>query len=90
VRAIVTTHSADVRACYDQALARRPSLAGTLSVEFVIGPKGDVTSATVTRSTLGDAAMEDCVVRKARGWRFPAPRGGGTVKVSYPFRFEAH
>jgi len=32
-------------------------------------------------------AVHACVQRRVRQWRFPEPKGGGTVRVSYPWIF---
>jgi hypothetical protein len=31
--------------------------------------------------------VEACLVSRVRQFRFPEPRGGGIVRVNYPFRF---
>jgi len=38
---------------------------------------------------VGNAAVEQCVAQAVRRWRFPAPRGGGIVVVSYPILVRA-
>lgn len=85
IRRIVRAHINQVRYCYNEGLQKDPKLAGRLSVEFVIGPSGSVTSAKVESSELKDAKVADCVAKAIRTWKFPAPNGGGQVKVSYPF-----
>jgi hypothetical protein len=82
-----------VKECYDQGLARRPDLAGRLIVEFTIvgepGIGGLVTTSTIADegSTISDPGMRECVQETLYGARFPAPAGGGEVKVHYPFAF---
>jgi len=34
-----------------------------------------------------NANVEECVLRVVRRIRFPAPKGGGEVIVTYPFMF---
>ena len=71
--------------CYQKQLAVKPKLAGTITVSFVISGEGTVTSAKA--SGLGDEPVETCVADVVRTIRFPKPKGGGVVNVSYPFTF---
>ncbi|MFO8071165.1 MAG: AgmX/PglI C-terminal domain-containing protein [Polyangia bacterium] len=87
IRRIVHRHMNEVKFCYQRALASRPELEGRIAVKFVISGKGTVQAAAVSRSTVGNAAMESCVVNAARRWTFPQPEDGGVVIVTYPFGF---
>ena len=40
------------------------------------------------QSTMGNN-VDECVLRVIRQLKFPSPRGGGVVSVSYPFVFTA-
>jgi len=42
IRRIVHQHMNEVKFCYDQELARKPTLAGRISVQFAISPVGQV------------------------------------------------
>ena len=77
-----------IRYCYQRALTETPTLAGKLTVKFVIAADGTVSSATTKASTLDNAALESCVNGRVMRFSFPAPAGGGIVIVSYPFVFE--
>lgn len=87
IRRTIRRHINEIRYCYEQALPRKPSLAGRLAVSFVILPNGTVTAAALAQDTLSDARTSSCVLDAARRWSFPQPEGGGLVKVSYPFTF---
>jgi hypothetical protein len=79
----------NVRACY-QATVRvihRPQ--GTVSTQFLIAPNGRVASACIVESELKDSEIETCLAYEILTWRFPEPREGGCVVVSYPFDFTA-
>ncbi len=78
-----------IRLCYERQLGRRPNLRGKLSVKFVIAKDGSVSSATSRNDTLKDDAVSSCVHERFRRMRFPEPRGGGIVVVSYPLVFDA-
>ena len=72
----------ELRYCYESALQRNPTVHGRVSASFVIDATGAVTTATATG--LGDATAESCVANAMRRWAFPAPDGGGVVRVTYP------
>lgn len=77
-----------VRACYERRLRLRPDLSGTVRVRFVVGRGGVVQSVDASEDTTGDAELGVCVVDVVRTLRFPEPRGGGVVSVTYPFAFQ--
>src|SRR5262249_52013830 len=72
VHRVVRSHTGAVRYCYEKELARKPDLTGRVTTHFVIDKNGAVTEATITDSTLGDSAVEDCLLRQIRSWHFPA------------------
>jgi hypothetical protein len=85
IRRVINQHMAQIRYCYEKELTRSPGIFGRVSTRFVIGPNGRVQDAKVPSSTLGNAAVEQCMVQKIRTWKFPKPKGGGIVIVNYPF-----
>ena len=89
IRRVARSHINQVRAVYQRALKRNPSVFnGRLNVSFVIGATGHVTSARVRGGASGTQLARD-LERVVRSWRFPAPRGGGSVSVTYPFFFRS-
>ena len=83
-RRFVSAHARGAVWCYQQALARRPSLRGRVSFRIVIDPRGKVESAAIVTSELHDASLERCVTDLAgRRHFFPAPDDGREVKVTY-------
>lgn len=87
IQRVIREHRREIRACYEGELQRDTSLEGRVLVGFVISPDGAVAGARITESSLNNSTVEDCVARRVRQWRFPEPRGGGTVNVNYPFVF---
>ncbi len=87
IRRVVVRHAAEVLACYTEELKTRATLEGHVTIKLVISGAGKVTTSDVTRSDMNAANMETCVAHTALSWLFPAPEGGGTVAVSYPFVF---
>lgn len=75
-----------LRLCYEEGLRPQPSLAGRVTVKFVIARDGSVASAQNGGSDLPDASVVACVVRAVGGLSFPEPEGG-VVHVSYPITF---
>ncbi len=85
IQRVVRAHLNDVKHCYDQGLARTPSIEGKVVLNFTIGKTGTVVASVVRESTLNDRAVEQCIAGVARRWTFPKPTGEGVVVISYPF-----
>ncbi len=85
IRAEIRRHTNRVKVCYATGLKRSPNLGGRVTVEFTIGATGKVVRSVVRSTTLGDRPVEQCIAKVARSYRFPKPRGGGIVIVTYPF-----
>jgi hypothetical protein len=88
IRRIVRTRFGQLRFCYEKGLKANPSLAGRLSVKFVIGADGAVPTAQDSGSTLSDAAVVSCMVGVFKQMQFPKPQGGGIVVITYPIVFD--
>lgn len=88
IRRVILSHRVQIRYCYEKQLASNPSLAGKVSIEFVIGADGRVTTARVAEQTLADPEVGRCIQSKVKTWTFPNPKGGGVVVVTYPFLFK--
>lgn len=82
VKRVIAYGRGQIRLCYEQAWKKKPSLAGQLVVQFLIGADGHVTTAQVTQKI--DPDLDDCVASHIRRWEFPTP-SGGSVSVSAPF-----
>ncbi len=85
IRRIIRAHINEVRACYNQGLTKDPDLAGRVAIKFVIAPTGKVGSSVVQESTVKDKAVGTCIAKAVKRWKFPKPRDGGKVEVTYPF-----
>jgi TonB family protein len=85
IRRIIRAHINEVRSCYGQGLRKDPTLAGRVVIDFEIESTGKVDTSSVRESTLSDASVGNCIGKAVRRWKFPRPRGGGEVEVSYPF-----
>lgn len=86
---IIRQHQNEIKYCYESELNKNPSLAGKVAVAFTIDPTGAVSDASVTETTLGNSTAESCMLSRIRRWKFPEPKGGGVVAVTYPWIFSA-
>jgi outer membrane biosynthesis protein TonB len=89
VMRVIRTKRNQYRACYEKALQTRRGLEGKIRMAFIVGPSGKVLSAKADQNTMGSPEVAQCISRRMRNWYFPRPRGGGIVKVSYPFIFRS-
>lgn len=76
-----------IRQCYVKRLKVKKNLSGKIKTFWTVNAAGKVDTAEVVESTLKDSRLESCVVKVIQGWRFPKPRGGLPVQVTYPFAF---
>ncbi|MCK6531144.1 AgmX/PglI C-terminal domain-containing protein [Myxococcota bacterium] len=86
---VVKSRLAELRHCYERELSKDPDLSGKVGIRFVIAADGGVSSAAVGSSTMRAGAVGDCLAGRFLRMRFPPPRGGGVVVVSYPLVFRA-
>ena len=89
IRRVINKNRQAIKYCYDKELQKKKDLEGKIVVKFVIAPNGSVVSSSIRESTMGNAAVEDCIAERVKRFKFPAPKGGGIVEVSYPFIFKA-
>jgi TonB family protein len=86
---VIRRNLARFKYCYEKQLNSNPNLSGKVAVYFTIAPTGDVASASIRETSMNDENVESCVVKVMRSLKFPKPRGGGIVVVTYPFVFAA-
>lgn len=86
---VIRRNLGQIRYCYERQLSSNPELYGKLLVKFTINAGGLVMEPKIDSTTLKSAMVEGCVLRRLAGWKFPLPKGGTQVRVSYPFLFKA-
>jgi hypothetical protein len=84
---VVKAHWAGVTYCYEKEVQHKPSLMGTVEMYWVIQPDGAVGRASVKKSSLGDSAVEGCILRLVKQWQFPKA-AGQTIVGAMPMVFK--
>ncbi len=82
----LAVRQSQARRCYNQALARDPSLKGRVSLAVRIGPSGNVCSVGVESNDMGTPAVAQCAANIFRNASYPAPKGG-CVDANVPLKF---
>lgn len=84
---IVSSRRTQLEACYDEALARVPTLGGPLVVRFSLQQDGNVSNALSGTGNFADKKCADCMIDVFKNTSYPAPLGGGAT-VFYPLTLE--
>lgn len=74
------------RSCYEQGLGRDPNLIGRVTMRFVIGRDGNITSIQPVCTSMPDREVVRCVTEAYKPLTFLQPQGG-IVTVIYPIMF---
>jgi outer membrane biosynthesis protein TonB len=75
-----------IKACYENALKRNPTLKGKVSIRFTILETGGLADVTAAVNSLGSSEVASCIMSTMRSWRTQF-RPSGPVTVEYPFVF---
>lgn len=86
---VIKSQLGQIRYCYERQLSANPELYGKVLVKFTIGAAGAVTAQMIGNTSLNNAMVEGCILRRVAGWQFPQPKGGTNVIVTYPFLFKS-
>ena len=89
INRVIQKHYNEIKYCYEKELTRNPALYGKVTVLFLIDGAGRIGDALVQQSTMSSEPVESCMINRVRRWVFPAPQGGGTVQVTYPYVFKS-
>jgi hypothetical protein len=78
-----------VRDCYDKGRKELPDLKGTMTIEIVLDPDGNVRSAKLNaeKSDIKSPAVVSCSVDALKKIKFPPSSRGMETTVNYPFDF---
>lgn len=86
---VIRSQLGQIRYCYERQLSANPDLYGKIMVKFTIGAAGSVVAQAIGTTSLNNAMVEGCILRRVAGWQFPTPKGGTNVLVTYPFLFKS-
>jgi hypothetical protein len=89
VARVIHSHMNEIRYCYEAAILKDATIAGKLLVDFKINGGGNVPNAGISEASMQNQQVSQCLLTKLRSWKFPQPRGGVLVAVSYPFIFKS-
>ncbi len=85
----IKTQLGQILYCYERQLSANPDLYGKVAVRFTISGNGAVETQAINDTTLKSAPVEGCILSKVSKWKFPEPKGGTKVLVTYPFLFKS-
>jgi hypothetical protein len=86
VTQVIRAHGADIKGCYEAALAKLPDDSrGKVVVRFVIDATGHVPAATIAADELGVPEVACCLADHVAQWVFAPPSSGDFVVIEYPF-----
>lgn len=88
IRQLLIQHKPQFLYCYQQELSTGRNVNEAIVTEFLIGPSGRVSRASVQASQLSPKARQ-CIANVIKGIQFPEPRGGGQVEVRQPFNLSS-
>lgn len=89
IAAYIKSQLGQILYCYERQLSADPNLYGKVAIRFTIGSLGSVETQRVSETTLKSATVENCILQRVAGWKFPVPEGGTKVNVTYPFLFKS-
>jgi hypothetical protein len=87
VMKVVMARRTMFQACFEKELQRLPNLSGTVMISWHIEAGGAVSISKLKSSTMGNAAVESCLVRRVKDLKFPASPDGRPTDVRFPFVF---
>ncbi len=85
----IKTQLGQILYCYERQLSASPDLYGKIAVKFTIAGSGQVETQSINDTTLKNHSVGNCILNKVSKWKFPEPRGGTKVLVTYPFLFKS-
>ncbi len=82
----IASFGSDIRNAYHRELIGNPKIDGELTVSFTVRPGGDVTDAKIDSSSLNWPPLEEEILNRIRGWKFP-PFEGEPIPAIVPYQF---
>lgn len=88
VQRYVRSKMPQIQWCYQMAVQKNPELQGHMTFQWIITPTGKVEAIQVAQTNMASKELEECIRLRIATWVFPAPKGGGMARVTYPFVFK--
>lgn len=85
VEVFVRTRLSEIEYCYELALVENEETRGRVETSWIIHETGKTSQVEILYSSILNTKLKDCIVKRISNWKFPKPKGGGIVKVRYPF-----
>jgi TonB family protein len=89
VMAVIRRHQSEMKHCYERELQQNAQLSGKIAVTWTIDATGSIADAMVAESGVDNSNVEACMLERIRRWKFPEPKGGGVVVITFPWVFHA-
>jgi hypothetical protein len=84
---VVAQMRAGFRACYRRGQDENPDIEGKIALSIKVGPTGEVSAVTATKTGNLPASVVDCVKARATSAAFAPPQGGGVAVIQVPVTF---
>lgn len=89
VMSVIRRHQSEIKFCYEKELQQNAKLAGKIAITWTIDASGAISDAQVAESGVDNTNVEACMLERIRRWKFPEPKGGGVVVITFPWVFHA-
>jgi len=84
INSVIASKKPTLTVCFNEEVARNPSFAAKIPIEFVIGNDGRVNKLWVDHPQYKQGALADCLLRELQKWPFkPYPGEQATVSLSF-------
>lgn len=87
VRHMIQLRLNELRFCYELGRAKDARLAGSMTVQYVITPRGKSTDVRMVSTTLRDKPLQQCVLATLQRWTYPRPTYTSETPVALDLTF---
>jgi TonB family protein len=84
---VVTRMQPSFKACFDSALEADPTAKGTIRLDVILLPTGEVKSVTIKENVGLSAVVVSCAMAVVQKSKFRPPQGGVETHVEIPIQF---
>ena len=87
IQNVVNANRGQLVDCYAEVLDTYGEMSGSVTFDIAVGADGDVRMIRVAESSLRSHEAEECFIRRARNWSFPATDAGGHTRFQHEMEF---